>query len=38
MNITPVRKRAFWVGKGNPNVQSRGLLKVSKISLAAGRN
>lgn len=27
--ITPVRKRAFWVGKGDPNVETRGLLKVS---------
>jgi hypothetical protein len=27
-DITPVRKRAFWVGKGDPNVETRGLLKV----------
>jgi hypothetical protein len=26
--ITPVRKRAFWVGKGDPNVETRGLIKV----------
>jgi hypothetical protein len=25
---TPVRKRAFWVGRGDPNVEPRDLLKV----------
>lgn len=36
-DLSDVRKRAFWVGKGDPNVPARDLLKVSLIMLELQR-
>jgi hypothetical protein len=36
-DLSDVRKRAFWVGEGDPNVPARGLLKVSYIVLELQR-